>query len=316
MTRLNATERLRRLLAVIPWANGKGEVSLEELSTRFDYPLERLRRDLSEVVQFVGVYPYTPDMLIEVDLDEEHGRVRFELADYFKAPLRLTPEEALSLVSAGLGLLGAERGQATALERGLEKVAARFDVELGDDIEVSLGGASPALVEQAMAAVDQRRCLELSYLSRHRSEPADRVVEPHRVFSESGEWYLKAFCRLVDEERTFRLDRVLSLIVSDETFEEGAATASTTVFAPAEDDVRVTLDLGPDAAWVSDAYPLEERSEVDGTVRIVLAVSSIGWLERLLLQLGPAAVLVDSTPSLAPDFRATASSRVLQRYET
>ncbi|MEM7092914.1 MAG: WYL domain-containing protein [Actinomycetota bacterium] len=313
MSRLNATDRLRRLLAVIPWANGRGEVSLDEIVERFDYPLERLRRDLTDVVQFVGVYPHTPDMLIEVDLDEENERVRFELADYFTSPLRLTPDEALSLVSAGLGLLGTSAGENGALERALTKVADRFDLELGDEIEVSLGGASAAMVEQTMSAARRGACIEIEYHSLHRGEGTLRVVEPHNVFSQQGEWYLRGYCRLAAAERTFRLDRVLAM---QETGEFVATTEPTTpsVFAPGDDDMRVTLRLAPSARWVVDAFPVESVKETKRHITVTLAVSSTVWLERLLLQLGPAATLVSSTPPLPETLRHDAASRVLARY--
>lgn len=316
MSRLTATDRLRRLLAVIPWVSGRGDVALSEIAERFDYPIERLRRDLTEVVQFVGVYPYTPDMLIEVLLDEENERVRFELADYFTSPLRLTPEEALSLVSAGLGLLGTSAGEGGALERALTKVSDRFDLHLGDEIEVSLGGADAEIVSQTRQAVADRRSIVIGYYSLHRGETTERTVEPHHVFSESGEWYMRGFCRLADAVRTFRLDRVISLTVTDETF-EAVAGGEVRGFAPSEDDLRVTLDLTPDAAWVTDAFPVENIETLDnGDLRITLAVSSQRWLERLLLQLGPSATLVASDPALADDFRAAAASAVLARYSS
>ncbi len=315
MSRLTATDRLRRLLAVIPWVSGRGEVPLDEIVERFDYPIDRLRRDLTEVVQFVGVYPHTPDMLIEVYLDEENERVRFELADYFTSPLRLSPEEALSLVSAGLGLLGSSVGQNSALERALNKVADRFDVELGDDIEVSLGGASAVTVEQAMTAAREHRCIEIEYHSLHRSTGTRRVVEPHNVFSQNGEWYLRGYCRLAEADRTFRLDRVLALEETGETF-EGDAQGTTAVFAPDDDDLRVTLELSPDAAWVAEAFPVESVKETKRAITVTLAVSSTVWLERLLLQLGPSARLKDSTPVLPDSLRSDAAARVLARYQS
>ena len=315
MTRLTAADRMRRLLAVIPWVSGRGEVALSEIADRFDYPIERLRRDLTEVVQFVGVHPYTPDMLIEVYLDDENERVSFALADYFTSPLRLTPEEGLSLVSAGLGLLGSSAGQDSALERALHKVAERFDVSLGDELDVSLGGADPVVVDQAMGAVQSHHCVAIDYYSLHRGETTSRTVEPHRVFSEQGEWYMRGFCRLADEIRTFRLDRVMALTIEDETFEPVAQGGAGT-FAATEDDIRVTLNLAPEASWVAEAFPVEAVKRTKRTLSVTLAVSSLIWLERLLLQLGTQAAIEDAEPALPPGFAAEAAQRVLDRYHT
>jgi len=315
MSRLTAADRMRRLLAVIPWVSGRGEVALSEISDRFDYPIDRLRRDLTEVVQFVGVHPYTPDMLIEVYLDDDNERVSFALADYFTSPLRLTPEEGLSLVSAGLGLLGSSVGQDSALERALHKIADRFDVSLGEELDVSLGGADPVVVDQAMAAVQTNHSVTIDYYSLHRSETTSRTVQPHRVFSEQGEWYVRGFCQLADEVRTFRLDRVLALTIDNATFEPVAQTDAGT-FAASEDDIRVTLKLAPQAAWVAEAFPVEEVIQTKRTLRVTLAVSSLTWLERLLLQLGTQAEVVSAEPALPPNMVTEAAQRVLDRYRS
>jgi len=313
MTRLTAADRMRRLLAVIPWVSGRGEVALSEISGRFDYPIDRLRRDLTEVVQFVGVHPYTPDMLIEVYLDDENERVSFALADYFTSPLRLTPEEGLSLVSAGLGLLGSSAGEDSALERALHKVADRFDVSLGDQLDVSLGGADPVVIDQAMGAVQSQHCLTIDYYSLHRGETTSRTIEPHRVFSEQGEWYVRGFCRLAQEVRTFRLDRVMALSIENETFEPVESPNAGT-FAASEDDIRVTLSLAPSAAWVAEAFPVEAVKRTKSSMHVTLAVSSLRWLERLLLQLGDQAEVLTAEPPLPANLRSEAALRILERY--
>lgn len=314
MTRLNATDRLRRLLSVIPWVSGRGEVELAEIAERFDYPLDSLRRDLTEVVQFVGVYPHTPDMLIEVYLDEENERVRFELADYFRSPLQLSPEEGMQLVSAGLGLVGSSAGQDGALERALTKVAERFGVALGDELRVSLGAAQSETVSAVMAAEQSRAVLEIDYHSLHRGAATTREIEPLAVFSQEGEWYVRAWCRLAEAERTFRLDRILGLRETGEIAapREGSGTAT---FAPSEDDMRVHLRLAPEAAWVADAYPVESVTASRGrSINVTLVASSVVWLERLLLQLGDSAELVATEPELEAGTRARAARRVLSRY--
>ena len=62
-----------------------------------------------------------------------------------------------------------------------------------------------------------------------------------------------------------------------------------------------------------ESYPTEEvDTEPDGRLRVVMAVSEQALLERLLLRLGPAAVVVG--PDDLPGFRAAAARRVLSRY--
>jgi proteasome accessory factor C len=71
--------------------------------------------------------------------------------------------------------------------------------------------------------------------------------------------------------------------------------------------------LDPEATWVVESYPSEEAEvRSDGTWRVVLAVSERAWLERLLLELGPAARAV--APAALRSVGAEAAGRLLTRY--
>ena len=50
---------------------------------RFDYPRSQLVEDLTGVVFFVGVHPFTPDSMIEVDISDDEVQIRY--ADWFLA---------------------------------------------------------------------------------------------------------------------------------------------------------------------------------------------------------------------------------------
>jgi proteasome accessory factor C len=85
------------------------------------------------------------------------------------------------------------------------------------------------------------------------------------------------------------------------------------VFHPHDDDPRVTLELAPSAAWVTETYPAESTTtRPDGTIEVVLAVSEPAWLERLLIRLGPEARV--TAPEAARRSGADAAQRVLARY--
>ena len=136
-TQMTATERMSRLLAVVPWVVERQGAPLDDITTRFDYPREQLIKDLTEVLFFVGVHPFTPDALIEVDISDDIVQISY--AEWFSRPLRLTPSEATRLLTAGRSLLmhpfatTDERSEAASpLLRALTK------------LEMALGGAPPA----------------------------------------------------------------------------------------------------------------------------------------------------------------------------
>ena len=115
MTKLSADDRLQRLLAVMPWVAGRDGPRLEEVCARFDCREDELVDDL-ELLFLCGLHPYTPDMLIDVDIAD--GRVWIRYADYFARPLRLTPAEGLALLAAGRTLLVTPGADPAAPSRG------------------------------------------------------------------------------------------------------------------------------------------------------------------------------------------------------
>ena len=67
------------------------------------------------------------------------------------------------------------------------------------------------------------------------------------------------------------------------------------------------------AAWVIESVPHDQVFELDdGSFEVVLPVSGPAFLDRLLLELGPAATVLDP-PEIAASVADTAA-RILGRY--
>src|SRR4030095_13441679 len=120
--RTKASDRVARMLAMVPWIASHDGPTVDEICDRFQVGRRKLLEDL-EVLSLVGVPPYTPDTLIEVTIEGDRVWLRF--ADFFARPLHLTPEQGLALVVAGRAsqaLPGTEAGGP--LATALAKVAA------------------------------------------------------------------------------------------------------------------------------------------------------------------------------------------------
>ena len=99
MARPSATDRLARILSMVPWIASQDSPRIDEVCERFEITREELVADL-DVVFVVGLYPYTPESLIEVILDEDH--VSIDYTNFFERPLRLSKDEALAILAAGV----------------------------------------------------------------------------------------------------------------------------------------------------------------------------------------------------------------------
>lgn len=313
MSRLTAPDRLRRLLSVVPWVVEQNGASLEDISERFDYPQSRLEQDLIDVVQYVGIAPYSPGDLIEVDI--ESGWVRISYADYFRRPLQLTVLEGLALVSAGAGLVEAAGGTGDgALASGIAKLAARLGIEIGESVDVTFGSVDEPILAALRQAYDECREVEIDYFSVSSDKRSTRTVQPLVVASRGGSWYLSALDHLSGERRTFRVDRIRAATVTDVVFERDDV-AELATFAPADSDPRVRLRLSPLASWLAESVPIESITELDdGSSEVELVVSSVRWLERLLLQLGSHVEVVEADEPIPRDLTRDAAGRLLERY--
>ena len=315
MGRPSAEERLRRILAVVPWVVAADGPEVAEVCRRFGYESEaELQADV-DLLFLCGVHPFSPDALIEVDVAD--GRIWIRYAGpYFRRPLRLTPAEALSLVAASAALVGADGDDAGApLARGLAKLATALGIDLEDAVDVELGPAPPATLATLRDAVSSKRQIEIDYYGYGRDVHTTRVVEPSLVYSAAGQWYVAAYCHLATDRRLFRVDRIEGARLLDTPFAvtpvESVPTVYSPVYSPAPEDPRIVLDLAPAAGWVAGQYPVEEVTDLgEGRTRVALRVSGRAWLERLLLRLGPDATVVEGDEAAAHE----AAARVLARY--
>ena len=316
--KLSASERMTRLLAVIPWVVQQQGAPIDEIVARFDYPRSQLVEDLTGVVFFVGVHPFTPDSMIEVDISDDEVQISY--ADWFSRPLRLTPSEGARLLTSAHSLLsdqfgaGGDNEEAGPLLRALTKLSMALGEAADQAVEVRLGDAGRETLVPLRSAVSRQEQVDIDYYTYGRDELTQRIVEPSRVFSDNGNWYLDAWCHRAGAQRVFRVDRIRAVRFTGADVEH-RPTDPAGIFTPGENDPRVVLRLNPDSAWVAEQYPTESaETDEAGFLTVTMAVSAVGWLERLMLRLGGSAEIVAIDAPLSPDLVSEAANRVLERY--
>lgn len=311
--RANPGERLRRLLAIIPWLAARGTATLEEIAERFDMDVAAVEDELL-LAACCGLPPYSPDRLIELVVDDDG--VTANIPAYFRRPLKLSAADGFAILAAGRALLAVpgsdESGPlATALQKlsdalggGAGGVAVEFDapVRLAD-------------LQDAEAANER---VDMEYYSATNDEVTTRSIDPLKVFSDRGHWYVAAYCHRTQRVQTFRVDRVRSLRRTGETFDPAAYGPLPDVgggfrFSPSDEVQEVTLRLPASARWVVETYPTTSVEEVDGGLRVRLAVTGRPWLERLLLRVGPEGVV--EAPEELRTVATDVARRLLVRYE-
>ena len=313
-----ATDHLPRLLALVPWLLAHPDTPVGDVAARFGVDERQIRKDL-DLLWMCGLPGHGPGDLMDVVYDGD--RVSLSNADTIGAPLRLTTEEALALIAALRALAGTPGLVDTgAVDRALAKLeAAAGGVVTGGDVTVAPETlADPAVVASVAGALASGHRIRMTYWVPARDEATERDVDPIRMFTADGVPYLVGWCRRVDDLRTFRLDRVLTVestdIAVDVPPEALTRALDAGMFSPAPDDRLVTLELEPAARWVADYYPHESAVDrPDGGVTVGLRARDDEWLRRLALGLAGQGRVVEPA-DVAAALRDEAR-RVLAAYE-
>ena len=231
---------------------------------------------------------------------------------YKMPPLVFTSQEAAT-VYLGASLVEEIWGQLYAdAARG---VTAKLDSLLPDDQRQEVAWARRTLVATGFHRTDQsplepilsklrraarqRRRITMTYRSRSRPEALRRSVDPYAIVHRWGWWYLIGHCYLRDAMRTFRVDRIEELTVSEEMcavpdeFDIHVYLAEKTWFPPR---FQVRLRFAPDVAreardeggsWETT----EEQS--DGSLVVTFGATDLEWAARVALWYGPQVTVLE-----------------------
>jgi predicted DNA-binding transcriptional regulator YafY len=306
----DASARLRRLLAMMGWLARVGEASIEELAARFGLSAADVVHEL-ELAACCGLPPYSPDMLMEIVVTDETVQAR--LPEDLARPRRLTPAEGFALAATARTILAVPGADD---EGALARAVDKLDAALGGHQALVVDLDDPRLLSEVRRAVDDSAQLEIEYHSASADETTRRVVDPLSIIALDGHWYLDGWCHRAGGLRRFRVDRIRTAQVTGERVPDAARAAGVVddAFVAGPGAVRVVLAVDAGAAWVADSIPVvSSTSTPDGGQLLTLAVGGRAWLERLLLQLGPGARLVD--PPELTGVAAAAADRVLLRYQ-
>jgi predicted DNA-binding transcriptional regulator YafY len=309
MTRVPAEKRLERLLVMVPWIMQNEGPTVDEVCQRFDTNEQDLARDL-EMLFYCGLYPFTPDTLIEADIVD--GRVWIRSADQFQRPPRFTAEEALALVAAAstVAELAGNEDNVT-LRSALGKLSRVLGLDSEDSVAIELAPATPQTLGIVQEAARLHRVLEVDYYSYGRDVWSRRRIEPYQVFNQQGQWYVQAQAQEIGELRNFRIDRMRNAVLTDASFTAPLDKPEPRVYQARDDDPVAVVELESQAEWILDKYPVDSVEKLDnGKTRVTMRISEKLWFERLLLRLGPYATVIAGDVGIE-----TTARQILRRYE-
>jgi predicted DNA-binding transcriptional regulator YafY len=296
---IDASERLRRILSVMPLIVGKEDVPIEEVRAITGVDARTLLDDLRALTERED----EPGGFVEaVSILFEPDRVSVR-SQHFARPIRVTLPELCAL-ELGLGIVGA--GAPTRDREVIDRARGRLRdaiVTMPEEAaREDLWYASPLAVSIEWVVVTLRDCAKtmtkarLTYRRGDSPDSIERVVHPYAVLPVRGKWFLIAHDERRGELRFFRVDRIEGVEPLTERFERpkefdvDALLSDGRVLSSSVAD-RLVIRYSPRIArWIAERE--EGEQEADGSFTVSHPLADDAWAVRHVLQYGPEAEVV------------------------
>lgn len=286
--------RVDRLLAMVLLLQSRRVVRAKDIADHFAISIRTVYRDMRALGE------------AGVPVAAEAGEGYSLVEGYHLPPVMFTREEASALVLGGTfvekltdasmvknahsALLKIQSLLPETTQEYLEKLS-RSMVLLSWRSQPAGAGSEDMLVSLQEAIV-QSRVLRLDYYALSRDASSRRDVEPLGLLHYAGHWHLIAYCRLRQDYRDFRIDRIRRLRESDSTFTPRPGFSLKHYlqnFDRFENPIEVKLKFNRRVAeTVRDRhrYGLVEEIEQEDDVVMTYLTDDLRWMVHWVLSYG------------------------------
>ena len=210
--------RIDRISAVLVQLQSKRVVSAKEIAQRFNISIRTVYRDI-RALEEAGI-----------PIGSEAGKGYYLMDGYLLPPVMFTPAEVGSLIIAGKLLHGfGDKSLLESFNSAMYKIKSILkysDKDYAQELENSINmyctsSQKDLLIDNVIALIQSAICtkkaIAIQYLTPTTIKPVSRTIEPVSLGFYEQNWYLVAFCRLRNQYRNFRVDRIknISLLEND-----------------------------------------------------------------------------------------------------
>ncbi|HAA6314842.1 TPA_asm: YafY family transcriptional regulator [Listeria monocytogenes] len=209
--------KVDRLMSIVLILLDKERISAQELADRFEVSLRTIYRDI-DAIDLAGVpIRSTPGV-----------GGGFEIMPNYKMDSKVFSTADLSAILMGLSSLS-NMVRGDELINALAKIKSFIPADRAKEIELKANQIYIDLsqwtgnnniqphVEIIKVALQENKLLTFEYIA-HQGNKTVRIVEPYQLVMKSSHWYLYGYCQNRNDFRLFRLSRMSSLKILEDTF--------------------------------------------------------------------------------------------------
>ena len=275
----SALDRTARALDLVPYLLEHQGISIGELAQVFGVSEKQINDDLI-LIHMCGLPGYTPLELIEMYYED--GYVTVSDPQSLNKPRSMNSSEITSLL-VSLDLLKSVRSDSISHEIEALKIKLKSSLSFENPYVVVVYSKNSEMVEKIEAAIAKGNALNIVYLGGQKDETTERLILPLEIYQANNNTYLNAWCQTSMGDRTFRVDRVLSLETSN---------GSAINYTPASQQHKtgfsnVELVVSKEARhFIEENRAIIESVEDGDVFQVKLHPIDVEWLTRTIIGFG------------------------------
>jgi len=211
--------RLSRLTSILTLLQSKRLVTATELADKYEVSVRTIYRDI-RALEASGIPICT-----------EEGKGYSLIEGYTLSPVSFSEEEANALIT-GYTIISRNKDaslvknyedaitKVKSVLRNNQKEKAELLTERVAFIKNLSKTTTSNILSTIQLAITSLNLVEVKYKSLYKDEESHRLIEPQALYHTQDNWILIAWCQLRNDFREFRLDRVLTIKMLSENFED------------------------------------------------------------------------------------------------
>lgn len=210
--------KIDNMLAILWMLSSSKKITAKQIS-------EKLEINIRTVYRYIDTLSTSGVPIIS---DTGHNGGYTLLNNFIEAPLFFDFEEQTSLFHAAIFAEEAGYYGGEALNRAISKLSKYSNQEQETKINqhltslevisrLSSFSMEPFLKELEQAVTDEYS-VKILYHKSDKEQSKYRLVDPYRIIYWNNRWYIIGFCHLRNDIRNFRVDRIESLILTENKF--------------------------------------------------------------------------------------------------
>ncbi len=299
--------KIDRLLSIITILLQQDKATAPELARKLEVSRRTIQRDIEDICK-AGIPVVT----------FQGGDGGISIAEGFKLDKRVLSVDELQNILVGLKSIASVSSDAK-INRLITKLAPEnASVALASDsIHIDLSSHYKSTLTEKISliksAISDKHEITFDYYSE--KGMTSRRIEPYFINYRWTSWYVFGFCKIRNDFRMFKLNRLWNLNITNETFIPREAPREALEKECFTDEHKVTVLFDPSAEYLlieeygPDCYVRKE----DGQLEFSAGFSNRDYAIRWILGFGGKAKVIDP-PDIAKEIKENAK-KIIHNYE-